>query len=358
FLDNRKEEGELMRKLIGSGPLVRKKVQDPTDTSKEIDEPIADLSPEDREMYYADIKVMNFIFQGIPNDIYNSIDACQDAQAMWTRVKRLMQGTYLSEQERHSRLMNEFDKFSFEVGKSLRLFMRETDYDKLFDYLSQNEPNANASQDERAARYHNPLALVANSYASPSYSQPLEPYYVTHPQSMHAYDVDYQGEVQGHYAKECPKPKVRDSKYFREQMLLSIKDEAGVHLDAEENDFMLMSAYGDDHLEELNVSVIMTAHIQPAVNESDAEPTYDAEFVSEVNASHINLTNGLLSKIDLEQRTQEKLETIKHTSVYDQIDSDIIFDDLYMEVNSGKVKHDQDAHDQKFGDFESLIKNV
>ncbi|GKF83473.1 hypothetical protein Tco_0245129 [Tanacetum coccineum] len=72
--------------------------------------------------------------------------------------------------------------------------------------------------------------------------------------------------------------------------------------------FMLMSAYGDDHLEELNVSVIMTAHIQPAVNESDAEPTYDAEFVSE--------------------------------------------------VNSGKVKHDQDAHDQKFGDFESLIKNV
>ncbi|GJQ95497.1 hypothetical protein Tco_0006636 [Tanacetum coccineum] len=56
FLDNKKEEGELMR-----------------------------------DRYYADIKVMNYILQGIPNDIYNFVDACEDAQGMWQRVKRLMQ---------------------------------------------------------------------------------------------------------------------------------------------------------------------------------------------------------------------------------------------------------------------------
>ncbi|GJT13052.1 hypothetical protein Tco_0860094 [Tanacetum coccineum] len=55
----------------------------------------------------------------IRNDIYNSVDACQDAKAMWNRVKRLMQGTNLSEQERHSRLMNEFDKFSVDSRESL-----------------------------------------------------------------------------------------------------------------------------------------------------------------------------------------------------------------------------------------------
>ncbi|GKG63223.1 hypothetical protein Tco_0638870, partial [Tanacetum coccineum] len=33
-------------------------------------------------------------------------------------------------------------------------------------------------------------------------------------------------------------------KYFREQMFLATKDEAGVHLDQEENDFMLDNAYG------------------------------------------------------------------------------------------------------------------
>ncbi|GJT36571.1 hypothetical protein Tco_0926990 [Tanacetum coccineum] len=59
------------------------------------------------------------------------------------------------------------------------------------------------------------------------------------------------------------------------------KDEAGVNLDAEENDFRLMNAYSDDQLEELNASMIMMAHIQPTDNKSDAEPTYDAEVISE-----------------------------------------------------------------------------
>nr|GEW37342.1 hypothetical protein [Tanacetum cinerariifolium] len=90
FLDNIKEEGELMRYSIDKGLLLWKKVQDPKDPSKLIDELVKDLSTEDRERYYADIKVMNYILQGIPNDMYNSIDACQDAQAMWNHVRRLM----------------------------------------------------------------------------------------------------------------------------------------------------------------------------------------------------------------------------------------------------------------------------
>ncbi|GJZ30966.1 hypothetical protein Tco_0576013 [Tanacetum coccineum] len=47
----------------------------------------------------------------IPNDIYNSVDACKTTQAMWQRVKRLMQGTGLSKQDHTSRLLDELDKF-------------------------------------------------------------------------------------------------------------------------------------------------------------------------------------------------------------------------------------------------------
>ncbi|GKD34887.1 hypothetical protein Tco_1250396 [Tanacetum coccineum] len=94
----------------------------------------------------------------------------------------------------------------------------------------------------------------------------------------------------GHCARKCLKPKVHDAKYFWEQMLLAIKDEAVVHLDEEENDFMLDNAYGDNTLEELNVAV---------------------------NASQIDMNNGLLSKSDQEQRHHEKLETIIHTYVDD-----------------------------------------
>ncbi|GJX60102.1 hypothetical protein Tco_0291492, partial [Tanacetum coccineum] len=126
----------------------------------------------------------------------------------------------------------------------------------------------------------------------------------------------------------------------------------------EENDFMFMSASGEEQLEELNASVIMLARIQPTDSDSDVEPTYNFDFVSEVNASQIDLIRELFSKINHEQRNHKKLETIKHTSVDDQIDCNIIFYDPYVEVISGQVKHAHDAHDQKFDDFESLINNV
>ncbi|GKA75391.1 putative ribonuclease H-like domain-containing protein [Tanacetum coccineum] len=411
FLDNKREEGELMRNLIDKGPYKRREIVDPKDNTQKILEPIKDLSPEDQKQYYADIKVMNYILQGIPNDIYNSVDACNDAQNMWNQIKRLMQGTYISKQERHSRLMNEFDKFVAEDGESLtsvyerfstlinimdqnevkpfeisintkllnslqlawskyatlthqKFILEKEHYDVLYDYLSQFEPHVKASKAKKVVKNHDPLALVANSHANPpnsharpSYSRSPQLYYVTHPPFMIDYDDDYQGEIQGdaqedklstamiknvgyagngnrnarrtnrnqttnarnglvqnikeydqsvqrvlrtesnpgktnvhncngkgHYARDCPKPRVHDAKYFREQMLLAIKDEAGFNLDAEVNDFMLMNAYGDYQLKELNASMIMMAHIQSTDDKSDAKPTYDVELIIEVNA--------------------------------------------------------------------------
>ncbi|GJR37394.1 integrase, catalytic region, zinc finger, CCHC-type containing protein [Tanacetum coccineum] len=49
----------------------------------------------------------------------------------------------------------------------------------------------------------------------------------------------YNCNAKGYYAHDCPQPKVRDAKYFREQMLLAMKDEARGNLNEAENDFML-----------------------------------------------------------------------------------------------------------------------
>ncbi|GKG22402.1 integrase, catalytic region, zinc finger, CCHC-type containing protein, partial [Tanacetum coccineum] len=66
----------------------------------------------------------------------------------------------------------------------------------------------------------------------------------------------YNYNEKGHYARECQKLKVRDPKYFREQMLLAMKDEAGRNLSNEENDFMLDTSYGED-LKELTAGVML-----------------------------------------------------------------------------------------------------
>nr|GEY57487.1 hypothetical protein [Tanacetum cinerariifolium] len=79
----------------------------------------------------------------------------------------------------------------------------------------------------------------------------------------------YNCNGKSNYARECPKPRVHDAKYFKEQMLLTTKDEAGVHLNEKENDFMLNNTYGDKMLEELNVEMIMMAeHDTNAHNQS------------------------------------------------------------------------------------------
>ncbi|GKF27264.1 hypothetical protein Tco_0083158, partial [Tanacetum coccineum] len=48
--------------------------------------------------------------------------------------------------------------------------------------------------------------------------------------------------VEKEIIRNCPKPRFRDSKYFKEQMLLAKQDEAGVILTDEQNDFLFTDA--------------------------------------------------------------------------------------------------------------------
>ncbi|GJU53509.1 retrovirus-related pol polyprotein from transposon TNT 1-94 [Tanacetum coccineum] len=61
-----------------------------------------DLRGDDLKHYEAEIEAMNLILISIPNDIYNSADACTIAQAMWQRVKRLMRGIVQNKVDRET----------------------------------------------------------------------------------------------------------------------------------------------------------------------------------------------------------------------------------------------------------------
>nr|GEY49517.1 hypothetical protein [Tanacetum cinerariifolium] len=64
----------------------------------------------------------------------------------------------------------------------------------------------------------------------------------------------YNCNENGHLANACPKPRVRDLNYFKEHMLLAKKDDAGIALTKEENDFLLINVNDEEKLEELNAS--------------------------------------------------------------------------------------------------------
>nr|GFB21337.1 hypothetical protein [Tanacetum cinerariifolium] len=170
-----------------------------------------------KNQYIADVKVMNYFLQAIPNDIYNSVDACKNAKDMWERIKRLMFSFDVTTHVRHSHLMDEFDKFAAKEGKSLESlyewlttlvnimdrnnvchipvsintkflncfqpewrkyvtmvhYIQTGDtfsYDLLYDSLVQFEPHVLASKAKKAVKNHDPLALLLHSNASSSQS--------------------------------------------------------------------------------------------------------------------------------------------------------------------------------------------
>ncbi|GJY60565.1 hypothetical protein Tco_0461222 [Tanacetum coccineum] len=234
---------------IQNGPYQRPMIPNPDNTQQQILEPLSKMTEGNKKQYIADVRVMNYLLQAIPNDIYNSVDACKNAKEMWERIKRLMFGSEVTSHVRHSRLMDEFDKFAAKEGELLEsVYERLTtlvnimdrnnvrpisvsintkflnclqpewskyvtmvrhnqtgdavSYDVLYDSLVQFEPHVLASKAKKAAKNHDPLALLAHSNASSSQSHAnssysSQPYYVTHPSSVVDYDDEYQGGSQG-----------------------------------------------------------------------------------------------------------------------------------------------------------------
>ncbi|GKA62597.1 hypothetical protein Tco_0762116 [Tanacetum coccineum] len=83
------------------------------------------------------MELMNLILLSIPNDIYNSVDACTSAKDMWKRVERLMRGTIQNKVDRETRFTNEFDQFVAEPGEALVLVYNR--FAQLMNDLERND---------------------------------------------------------------------------------------------------------------------------------------------------------------------------------------------------------------------------
>nr|GEY50801.1 hypothetical protein [Tanacetum cinerariifolium] len=80
------EEGNRMWRSIEKGPYARPIISNPDNTTKQILEPLSKMTKGNKKQYIADVRVMNYLLQAIPNDIYNSVDAFKNAKDMWQRL--------------------------------------------------------------------------------------------------------------------------------------------------------------------------------------------------------------------------------------------------------------------------------
>nr|GEV41193.1 retrovirus-related Pol polyprotein from transposon TNT 1-94 [Tanacetum cinerariifolium] len=81
-----------------------------------------ELFPTEAIQADCDIKETNIILQGLPPEVYALVSNHKVSKELWKRIQLLMQGTSLMKHERKCKLCDEFDKFAYKKGKTLRDF--------------------------------------------------------------------------------------------------------------------------------------------------------------------------------------------------------------------------------------------
>ncbi|GKC17571.1 retrovirus-related pol polyprotein from transposon TNT 1-94 [Tanacetum coccineum] len=323
---------------------------------------------------------MNLILISIPNGIYNSVDSCQTAREMWLRqYERLVIASRAKKLEKtHDPLVlvahtsssssrspsayyvthPPFVRYSTPINNRLRS-SSNTRNQAVVQADRVNIQSKNVGNDGRIARrsYNTQEESAEGSNVQKetgNVQRTLRTSSAGNVTNVQCYNCN----AKGHYAQECPKPRVRDSKYFMEQMFLAKKDEAEVILSNEQNDFLIADVAQWKRLRKLSANICTMARIQPTNIDSDERPCYDSTFISEVQTPSTSFMNLLFSYRNHQQTYHEQPQIINSPIDDDQINSDIIFDDPNVDINDESIEHDKNANDSHDNELEQLARNA
>nr|GFD29398.1 Gag-Pol polyprotein [Tanacetum cinerariifolium] len=127
------------------------------------------------------------------------------------------------------------------------------------------------------------------------------------------------------------RPRRKDVAYLQTQLLIAQKKEAGIQLQAKEDD--LMAAAADlDEIEEVNANCILMANLQQASTlgtQTDSAPVYDTDRSAEVHENCDD--NEIFNMFTQEEQYTELLEPIPESHQVPQNDNDVISKDTIME---------------------------
>nr|GEY80682.1 retrovirus-related Pol polyprotein from transposon TNT 1-94 [Tanacetum cinerariifolium] len=112
-----RQHGRMILESVENGPLLWPSIEENGVTRLK---KYSELSTTEAIQADCDVKATNIILQGLPLEVYALVSTHKVAKELWERIKMLMQGTSLTKQERECKLYDEFDKFAYRKGKSLR----------------------------------------------------------------------------------------------------------------------------------------------------------------------------------------------------------------------------------------------
>ncbi|GJY07011.1 hypothetical protein Tco_0374065 [Tanacetum coccineum] len=281
YMMNR-QHGRKILESIENGPLIW-----PTIKENGVTRPkkYSELSATEAIQADCDVKATNIILQGLPPKVYALVSNHRIAKELWERIQLLMQGTSLTKQERACKLYDEFNKFAYKKGETLRDFyfrfslllnemniynvkleqfqvntkflntlppewskfvtdvklvqdLRTTNIDHLHAYLGQHEFHTNEVR-LMHERNSDPLALGKKISFATRTSRTYTPGASRSNSGKQRTVICYNFNREGHMSKQCTKPKrKRDDLWFKDKVLLVQAQANGQILHEEELAFL------------------------------------------------------------------------------------------------------------------------
>ncbi|GJU33300.1 retrovirus-related pol polyprotein from transposon TNT 1-94 [Tanacetum coccineum] len=225
-------------------------------------------------------------------DIYTLINHYQTVKEIWDRIKELMEGTKMTKQERASMLYDEFDKFTSEPGESIHSY-----------YL-------------RYAKSGVGLSQLLNK-----------------------------GE--GHIAKQrTAKKMVKDFEWFKDKMLLTQAQKAGVMLHIEQQDLLADRLEENDDCDDLQLHTttnFKADHVDAYDSDCDDQATASAIFMASL--SSVGSLNDDTAAPTYDSNTFSKVPHYDNYHDSDMINSDVQETEFIEHIVSNKDSYDEPTSD-------------
>nr|GEX94550.1 putative ribonuclease H-like domain-containing protein [Tanacetum cinerariifolium] len=278
---------------------------------------------------YTDIKRMDAndqaiqtILLGLFEDVYAAVDSCETAKEIWERVRQMMKGSDIGEQEKKAKLFKEWEKFTSTGGESI-----ESYYHRFMQLMNDLKRNKHFSENIASnLKFLNNLQPEWKRHVTIVHqTKNLHETYFTQSYDFLKMNQEENGGIQsaqntgvqsgGNQNGLVVVPwmanqnetgnvvaardegigirnQARDAAYLQTQLLISQKEEAGIQLQADE--FDVIAVVGDlDEIEEVNANRILMANLQQASifgTQHDKAPIYDTDGSAEENVSSDTVT--------------------------------------------------------------------
>nr|GEX46404.1 integrase, catalytic region, zinc finger, CCHC-type, peptidase aspartic, catalytic [Tanacetum cinerariifolium] len=194
----------------------------------------------------------------------------ETAKDLWDAPERQMRGFEYGEQDRKSAILYEYETFKAIEGEQLLdtylHYLQVINDLKKCGYKKDNYPLALIAQKTKVGKQKEKVVVSSDSKGSGA-DNISELKKIT-------------GLLEGHFAKDCKKEKVKDYNYYKTKMLLAKKDSDKQVLLAEDQAWMESNSDSD---QEINANMVFIAQIEKVLLDLDESSSSAKETIAEKN---------------------------------------------------------------------------